>query len=875
MRGRLGRGFGQALPEPPALADVVSTVGASIPAGAAAAPEPAEAEPSSHRDPVAWLIALLGVFIACYSVWWLSGLGDTGLANRFSGAASVPAGLLVITGVIRLRRAGRLDPRTRRAWSIMALALASYGFGACVHFATSTVSGIGFLAPAVPVFEITCYPLAWIALAMLPRPARTIYDELLFGLDVAIVAWCASILIWHFILYPAGRAAGADAVTLFSAAMYPVADLSLVFTIGAVVLRGVRPSSQAALGITAAAMTSVFVGDMISGLQTVQGTYSPGGLSGLFYSAAWFGLAAAIYVQWRMKDSKQFVPGLAGYSSLTPWFMYLAVAVAFIAPAIRDWNDPDMLRQHVPGTALLMALVVARLAVTARQNATLAAAERERLAAAVDQAAEAMLTTDRAGRITYVNPAFTRITGFAGAEAIGRRPDFLREDSDPERLEEMSAALARGDSWEGRLMERRRDGTAVEVDLAVAPLRDATAAVVGTVEVARDISRERALEAQLAQAQRMEAVGRLAGGIAHDFNNILTAISGFSELASAEVSGEGPVAADLGQILKASDRAATLTRALLAFSRQQVMQPRAVDLNEVLAGLTPMLELLTGEDVKLTIALEPDLGPALTDRAQFEQVILNLAVNARDAMPGGGSLTITTADAELDAEYARTHIGAVAGPHVKLVVSDTGVGMTPEVLSHAFEPFFTTKARGKGTGLGLSTVIGVVQQSGGSVDVVSRPGAGSVFTIYLPRAAGATQPGEPAVRGRPALGGTETILVAEDEPAVRLFVERVLSRAGYRVLAAANGPEALVMASTLPHLDLLFTDMVMPGMGGRELAAQLSTTHPAARTLYASGYSNDAVVYGVGADGRSPYLAKPFTADALLVRVREVLDSSG
>ncbi|MGD0018770.1 MAG: ATP-binding protein [Candidatus Limnocylindrales bacterium] len=845
----------------------------AAPWGESGAPEAVEVGPTLRRDPLAWLIALLGILVACYSVWWASGLGDVGIANRFTGAATVPAGILVIVGAIRLGRAGRLDPRTRRAWTIIAVALVSYGIGALIHFASSTVAGLGFLAPAVPIFEIATYPLAWIALAMLPRPTQTVSDVVLFSLDVAIVAWCAALLIWHFILYPAGRAAGADSLAIFSAAMYPVADLSLVFSVVAVVMRGLRASSQAALSVTALALTLVFVGDMTSGLESVRGTYTPGGLSGVFYSAAWFGLALAIYVQWRMRDGERPIGGLANYARSTPWLSYIAVAVAFIAPAIRDWNDPDMLRQHVPGTGLLMALVIARLAVTARQNATLAAAERERLAAAVDQAAEAMLTTDRAGHITYVNPAFTRITGFPQAEAIGRRPSFLREDSDPESLAEMGAALARGESWEGRLMERRRDGSPVEVDLAVAPLRDTASAIVGTVEVARDISRERTLEAQLAQAQRMEAVGRLAGGIAHDFNNILTAISGFSELASAGIDEDGPVAADLGQILKASDRAAALTRALLAFSRQTVLQPRAVDLNDVLAGLTPMLEVLMGEDVKLTIAPDPKLGPALTDRAQFEQVILNLAVNARDAMPGGGSLTIETANVELDAEYARTHLGSVAGPHVRLSVSDTGVGMTPEVLSHAFEPFFTTKARGKGTGLGLSTVIGVVQMSGGSIDVASMSGAGTVFTIHLPRVAGAAEVGAPAVRSRPTLGGSETILVAEDEQAVRVFIERVLSRAGYRVLAAANGPEALAMASTLPHLDLLFTDMVMPGMGGRELAAQLSATHPGARTLFASGYSNDALLHGVGTDGKSPYLAKPFTADALLTRVREVLDT--
>ena len=852
------------------LADQSSVAGA----GANMAIEAVEAEPTSRRDPMAWLIALMGILLACYALWWVSGFGDTGLADRFTGVAAYPAGVLAVAGVIRLRRR-RLDAQTRRAWSILALAVSIFSLGAMVRLASTTVTGMGFVAPVAEVLELVAYPVIWLALATLPRPGRTLFEDALFSLDIAVVAWCATILIWHFVLYPTGRAAGADYVAIFGAALFPILDLSVVFALGAIVLRGLRASSQAALGVMALAMTLVFAADVSYSLRTLQGTYSPGGLIGLLNSFAWLGLALAAYTQFRMRDDEQPIRRLARFARPTPWLPYVAVAAAFIAPAVRDWDDPDLLRQHIPGVGILMALVVLRLAVTARQNSTLAAAERGRLGAAVDQAVEAMLTTDRAGRITYVNPAFTRITGFASAEVLGRTPDFLREDADPARLAEMGAALARGESWQGRLIERRRDGGTVEVDLAVAPLRDATSAVVGTVEVARDISRERALETQLAQAQRMEAVGRLAGGIAHDFNNILTAISGFAELASAEVGADGPVAGYLGEILKASDRAASLTRALLAFSHKVVLQPRPVDLNEVLGELTPMLGLLMGEDVTLTISADPNLWPALADRAHFEQVILNLAMNARDAMPAGGSLTIATANVDLDDEYARTHLGAVAGPHVRLAVSDTGSGMTPDVLSHAFEPFFTTKARGKGTGLGLSTVLGVVQMSGGSLDVSSKPGVGTTFTINLPRVAGAIRPREQVVPDSPAPGGTETILVAEDEQAVRVFVERVLSRAGYRVLAAANGPEALGIASTLPHLDLLFTDMVMPGMSGRELAGQVAAAHAGVRTIYASGYSDYAVLHDLGNEARSSYMSKPFTADAVLARVRQVLDSPG
>jgi nitrogen-specific signal transduction histidine kinase len=411
--------------------------------------------------------------------------------------------------------------------------------------------------------------------------------------------------------------------------------------------------------------------------------------------------------------------------------------------------------------------------------------------------------------------------------------------------------------------------------VSLAPLRDAAGGICGTVSAARDVSRERALEAQLAQAQRMEAVGRLAGGIAHDFNNLLTAISGFGELASAGVSRDDPVSEDIGEILKASDRAAVLTKALLAFSRRQVMQPSTVHLNEVVGGLTPMLRVLLGEEVELVLEWDTELGLVRIDRGQLEQVIVNLAVNARDAMPGGGKLTIATANANMDTRDAGSHVGAVPGTHVKLVISDTGLGMTPEVMEHAFEPFFTTKVRGKGTGLGLSTVIGVVEQSGGTIDTASSPGVGSVFTILLPRVGGASEADGTAERTNPMRGGSETILVAEDQEGVRLYVERVLNRAGYRVLGAANGQDALALAKTLPHVDLLFTDMVMPGLSGPELAKLLTAIHPGVRTLYASGYSDEALDQGFANEGQVPYLAKPFSTDGLLARIREVLESPG
>jgi CheY-like chemotaxis protein len=302
------------------------------------------------------------------------------------------------------------------------------------------------------------------------------------------------------------------------------------------------------------------------------------------------------------------------------------------------------------------------------------------------------------------------------------------------------------------------------------------------------------------------------------------------------------------------------------------MDSRVMDINETVTGLNPMLSRLIGEDVQLVVHVDPELGLVMADAAQIEQVIMNLAVNARDAMPDGGTLTISTANTDLDAGFARTHVGAVEGKYVVLMVADTGIGMAPEVMEHVFEPFFTTKERGKGTGLGLATVFAIARQFGGFVEVQSQPGVGSAFSFHLPRLQGATRPAATAdVTVRP-LVGSETVLVAEDEAQVRQFVERVLSRAGYQVRVAANGAEAIDLASSLPRLDLLFTDVVMPGMSGVQLAAHLAAARPELPVIYASGYSDESVPHGTGDGPASSYLPKPFTADKLLRQVRESLD---
>ncbi len=380
---------------------------------------------------------------------------------------------------------------------------------------------------------------------------------------------------------------------------------------------------------------------------------------------------------------------------------------------------------------------------------------------------------------------------------------------------------------------------------------------------------------QLTQARKLEAVGRLAGGVAHDFNNLLTVMIGRVQLLLRRLDTQDPARPDLELVEQTAERAADLTRQLLAFSRKQVLQPKVLDLNAIVSNMDQMLRRLIGEDIALVIARDPALGHVTADPSQIEQIIMNLVANARDAMPRGGRLTIETANADLDAAYARRHVGIHAGPHVMLAVSDTGVGMDPETQARVFDPFFTTKGPGQGTGLGLATVYGVVKQSGGHIWVYSEPGRGATFKIYLPRVDQALA----AVTSSPGLAelthGRETVLVVEDENAVRDLARDILRIHGYTVLGARHGREALVIGEQHPGpIHLLLTDVVMPNMSGRELAERLAAIRPTMAVIYMSGYTDNAVVHhGVLGPG-TVYLQKPFTPDALVRKIRQVLDSS-
>ncbi|MGE5414399.1 MAG: PAS domain S-box protein [Syntrophomonadaceae bacterium] len=477
------------------------------------------------------------------------------------------------------------------------------------------------------------------------------------------------------------------------------------------------------------------------------------------------------------------------------------------------------------------------------------------------------------GRLLECNRAYAQMMGYASpAEAMAQPGAAFAPN--PEARQQFLERLRR----EGSLVNfenqaRRKDGSLVWVveNVSLLPSDEERGEVLlGTVF---DMTERRRLEEQLLQSQKMEAVGRLAGGIAHDFNNLLTAVSGYSELLLRELPEGDPRRESAEEIRMAGSRAAALTQQLLAFSRRQVLEPRVLDLNAVIAGMERMLRRVIGEDVELITAPQPDLWHAKADPGQIEQAILNLVVNARDAMPRGGRLTLETANVELDEKFAGRYATVEPGPHVMLAVSDTGIGMDQELQARLFEPFFTTKEHGKGTGLGLSTTYGIVKQSGGSIWVYSEPGHGTTFKIYLPRCEEPLEDLPSAVPAREAAPGTETILLVEDEPEVRRLVEKLLRLKGYRVLSAGSPADAVAIARR--HEDpihLLLTDVIMPGMNGRELARLLAEGRPAMRVLYMSGYADAAMnQHGILPPGTA-FLSKPFTPEVLGRKIREVLD---
>jgi signal transduction histidine kinase/CheY-like chemotaxis protein len=419
------------------------------------------------------------------------------------------------------------------------------------------------------------------------------------------------------------------------------------------------------------------------------------------------------------------------------------------------------------------------------------------------------------------------------------------------------------------------DGRVIWVHDEAIAIRDATGTAGYLQGILQDITERKRLEDQLRQSQRLEAVGKLAGGVAHDFNNVLSVITGYSEMLLQEAGQGERLRSRIQEVLKAAERAARLTRQLLAFSRKQVLQPQVLDLNAVVADMDKMLRRIIGEDVDLVTRLAPALSAVRADQGQVEQVLLNLAVNARDAMPQGGKLTIETADVELDEAYARQHVPTRPGRYVMLAVSDTGSGMDQEILSHIFEPFFTTKEPGKGTGMGLATVYGIVKQSGGYIWAYSEPDNGASFKIYLPLVDDPVDRARAPAPAQPSRAASETILLVEDEEMVRNMLRASLEAEGYRILEAPGPAEALrLSADHGGPIHLLVTDVVMPGMSGREVAGRLAASRPEMRVLYISGYTDEAIVRHGLLERGVEFLQKPFSPSALRRKVREMFEAA-
>jgi two-component system, cell cycle sensor histidine kinase and response regulator CckA len=583
----------------------------------------------------------------------------------------------------------------------------------------------------------------------------------------------------------------------------------------------------------------------------------------------------------RVIDQSFFLPFVAAVF-LSAWFhglgaALLATLVSVLAADLVFIESPSSFTIESPqqaGRLLAFAVVcvlIAYLVSRRRAHARL-------LAAMLEGVAEGLIATDLKGRVCFINPAAEEITGWTRSAAMGKPASAILRLSDEKTRAALEDPLAKSLregkvlALDSHVMLTPREGAETPIEASASPIRDADGKLLGAVMLFRDISRHRQVTDMASHSQKMEAVGRLASGVAGDFNNLLTVMTGYSELLRGELAPGNPLRRFADEIQLASERAAGLTRQLLAFSRGQAAQPRLLDINAVIANMDKMLRRLLGERIEVVILPAPALGRVKCDPGQIEQIVVNLAMNPRDAMPDGGKFVVETASIDLEEGEESRRIGVEPGAYVMIAVSDTGCGMDAETRSRLFEPFFTTKRQGKRTGLGLSIVYGIVKQNHGQITVYSQPGSGTIFEIYLPRS---REPAEAPPRGKPARPGrgSETILLVEDEDGVRKLCSAVLQSNGYMVLEAADGVAGLALyEENSGQIDLLLTDIVMPRMNGFELAERVGAKDARLSILYMSGY-RDNPVSPSGKDANWAFLHKPFTPDALLVKVRESLDA--
>ena len=502
--------------------------------------------------------------------------------------------------------------------------------------------------------------------------------------------------------------------------------------------------------------------------------------------------------------------------------------------------------------------------------------ERIRLQTAIEQVGEMIIITDPEGVIQYVNPVFEKATGYTRQEAVGQNARLLNSGKQrPEYYRNLWETISGGNVFVGRVVNKNKDGTLFTADISISPICDQSGKLVNYVAVQRDITEKLQLENQYHQAQKMESVGRLAGGVAHDFNNMLCVINGYTDLAMEKIDPSDSLYADLKEILKATARSSDITNRLLTFTRKQTIRAKSIDVNETVETLFKMLQRLIGEDIDLNWLPEADLWPVQLDAGQFDQILVNLCVNSRDAISGVGNITIETHNATFDEEYCDGHVGYIPGDLVQLVVRDDGCGLDKETKDKIFEPFFTTKDVDKGTGLGLSMVFGIVNQNKGFIIVNSEPGNGSTFNVYLPRHIGEEEKTRPATVPEMLSNHGEMVLLVEDELSLMRMSQIMLENMGYKVLAAATPKEAMYLAQKhAGEISLLITDVIMPKMNGRDMADQIRIIYPNIKTLFMSGYTSDVFDKIDGIKESKKFIQKPFTRQELASKVRTLLDNT-
>ena len=817
-------------------------------------------------------------FAAIHAAWLLADATPASSREAIGNAFFAPVGFAMAAMAWANARNAELHGRARRGWRWLTAAFLILGTTTNLWAINDLFLGHLRVTQAMVDLGSLAY-IAVLTIGLLnfgPRQRTRAWMRV--SLEFAMVGIAATTLVWHFMLRPRVLAAAQLDWTILPSLLSPAGELITVLAIVLVLMRGTDRGSAAALRIIGLGQLLNVIGDSVYTPLAVAGTYRGGHPVDLLWMIGDAMMFVGAAYQYHHRGDEATVRPTAEERRFAR-LPYLFVLCGFvpILSASSHWSTSDRLVLYA--TIALTLTIIARQVIALRENALLDEERRlqeARFRSLIQHSSDTVTIVDENGTVRYQSASCERLLGYPPQHLVGESLLGIVHPVDATVITTMLAEAERTGEHTRPVRWRACNQTGEWVQLetiATNLLHDP--AIRGVVLTSRDVSERVALESQLLQAQKMEAVGRLAGGIAHDFNNLLTAIRMTAALVAEELPAGSPLVGEVREIERSVDRGSSLTRQLLAFSKKELIQPTLIDIAEVVAGIEPMIRRLIAKDVTLDIRATLQPWRVLADRGQLEQIVMNLALNARDAMPEHGTLSIAVGVTTVDVATARMNPGLLPADYVTLTVSDTGSGMTAEVQAHLFEPFFTTKAVGKGTGLGLSTVYAIVQQCGGVISVRSAPDEGSSFTIYLPRAGSERRGAQPAKGNVGAAGGRETILVVDDEEPVRSAVRRILHKYGYDVLVAADGADALeILRREQRRIAVLLTDMVMPVMSGRELVEHAARGFPDLRIVVMSGHTEDPTLRQGQLATEHAFIAKPFTVTDLSATIRQVIDGS-